>query len=54
MDNTVTLPPDETSTDRLLAAVEEIGPVWLAMGKGLSAKKARSGSTPFDQSAAGA
>ena len=28
MDNSVTLPPDDTSTDRLLAAVEELGPVW--------------------------
>lgn len=28
MENKVTLPLDETATDRLLAAVEELGPVW--------------------------
>ncbi|MEP7203386.1 MAG: acyl-CoA dehydrogenase family protein [Ilumatobacteraceae bacterium] len=28
MENKVTLPPDETAIDRLLASVEELGPLW--------------------------
>jgi alkylation response protein AidB-like acyl-CoA dehydrogenase len=28
MDNTATLPADETATDQLLAAVEDLGPLW--------------------------
>jgi hypothetical protein len=28
MENTVTLRTDDSATDRLLAAVEELGPLW--------------------------
>jgi hypothetical protein len=75
MENTETMSADETTTERLLAAVEQLGPLWRermaehdktstfpyenlaeaeAAGLNRLTVPRDSGSTPFDQSHAGA